>query len=418
MGPELGRELWFVGAKRTAFGAFAFGAFGGALKDFSAVDLAAIASQAALKQAGLTPGDVDEVIFGNVHQTAADSVYLARHIGLRLEIPIKAPALTLNRLCGSSFEAVICGAKDILLGEAEIVLVGGTEALSAAPRLAPGTHWKRSSDPQTNQGTDAYAAWADKMGRKKFGEMIWDAYTDTHIGITQANTAENLAKQYQISRAETDAYAFRSQQAWARAKEAGRFLEEIVPVARNGHEPFVTDESPRPQTTLEFLAKLPATFQQGGAVTTGNSAVLADGAAALILCSKEAGERLGLKPLARLLNWGVIGCDPNIMGIGAGPAIRLLLERSRTTLADYDLIEVNEAFGVAYLAVERELGLVRDQTNVDGGAIAIGHPYAATGARIIGHLIYELRRRGARRGIGSTCIGGGQGAAVSIEVGS
>jgi acetyl-CoA acetyltransferase family protein len=396
MAKSLAREVWIVAAKRTAFGTF-----GGTLKDLTATDLAVEASKAALAQSGIAPDQVGHVIFGNVQQTSADSIYLARHVGLRSGVPVPVPALTLNRLCGSGFQAVISGAEQILLGDAGVVLVGGTESMSQAPHVVRGARWGLAfGKPQ------------------QLGDTLWDALTDSYTSMPMAITAENLAQKYGIGREDCDAYALRSQRTWAAAQEAGRFKEEIVPVevkGKKGAVQFAVDEHPRPQSTPEALAKLAPVFKKDGVVTAGNASGICDGAAALVLCSKEAGQRLGARPLARLRNWGVAGCDPSIMGIGPAPAIRNALERSGTQLSDYDLVEVNEAFAPQYLAVEKELGLDRERTNVDGGAIALGHPLGASGARITTHLVYELRRRGGKAAIGSACIGGGQGIAVLIE---
>ncbi len=394
--PKLPREIWIVGAKRTAFGAF-----GGALKDLTATDLAVQASTAALKQAGCDPQLVEQSIFGNVQQTSADALYLARHVGLRVGAPISAPGRTLNRLCGSGFQGIISGAEQILLGDAEVVLCGGTESMSQAPHVLRGARW----------------GWT--FGKiPPVGDTLWDALTDSYVGMPMAITAENLAEQYKISRTECDEYALRSQKSWAAANEGGRFREEIAPIevkTKKGPVQFAVDEHPRPQTTLEILAKLPTVFKKDGVVTAGNASGIADGAAALVICSKEAGLKHGWKPLARVSNWAVTGVDPKIMGIGPAPAIRRAMERTGHKLTDFDLVEVNEAFAPQYLSVEKELGLDRERTNVDGGAIALGHPLGASGARITTHLVYELRRRGKKLGVGSACIGGGQGIAIVIE---
>jgi acetyl-CoA acetyltransferase family protein len=396
MAKSLAREIWIVGAKRTAFGTF-----GGALKDLTATDLAVEAARAALAQAGCDPSLVEQSIFGNVQQTSADSIYLARHVGLRVGAPLASPALTVNRLCGSGFQAIINGAEQILLGDCEVALVGGTESMSQAPHVIRG------------------ARWGLPFGKdQKLGDTIWDALTDSHAGLPMAMTAENLAEQYKISRQECDDYALRSQRTWAAAQEAGRFKDEIAPVelkTKKGAVQFATDEHPRPQSTLEGLAKLSPVFKKDGVVTAGNASGISDGAAALVICSKEAGQKHGWKPLARITQWAYVGCDPKIMGIGPAPAIRRVMDRSGHKLADFDLIEVNEAFAPQYLAVEKELGLDRERTNVDGGAIALGHPLGASGARITTHLVYELRRRGKKLGLGSACIGGGQGIAVVVE---
>jgi acetyl-CoA acyltransferase 2 len=390
------QEIWILAAKRTAFGAF-----GGSLKDFTATDLAVESSKAALAAAGLAPGLVNQVIFGNVQQTAADAIYLARHVGLRCGVPIEVPALTLNRLCGSGFQAVVSAAEQILLGEADVVLCGGTESMSQAPHVVRG------------------ARWGLPLGKAgQLGDTLWDALTDSYTGMPMAITAENLAQRYEISRAACDEYALRSQQAWAAANEAGHFAAEIAPIqvkSRKGVVEVKTDEHPRPQTTLAGLGQLPPVFKKDGVVSAGNASGICDGAAALVVASRAAAERHGLSPLARLVGWGVAGCDPTLMGIGPVPAIRRMLQRLNKNLGDFSLFEVNEAFAPQYLAVEKELGLPRERTNVNGGAIALGHPLGASGARITGHLVHELRRRGERFGIGSACIGGGQGIAVAVE---
>ncbi|HEX9104969.1 MAG TPA: acetyl-CoA C-acetyltransferase [Polyangia bacterium] len=396
MAKTLAREIWIVGAKRTAFGAF-----GGTLKDLTATDLAVEAAKAALAQANADPATVEQVVFGNVQQTSADSIYLARHVGLRAGAPIAAPALTVNRLCGSGFQAIINGAEQILLGDSEVVLVGGTESMSQAPHVVRG------------------ARWGLPFGKpQQLGDTLWDALTDSYTGMPMAITAENLAEQYKITRQECDEYALRSQKSWAAANEAGRFKDEIAPIeikSKKGAVQFAVDEHPRPQTTMEVLTKLAPVFKKDGVVTAGNASGICDGAAALLICSKEAGQKHGWKPLARITQWAYAGCDPKIMGIGPAPAIRRAMDRSGHKIGDFDLVEVNEAFAPQYLAVEKELGLDRERTNVDGGAIALGHPLGASGARITTHLVYELRRRGKKLAIGSACIGGGQGIAIVVE---
>jgi acetyl-CoA acetyltransferase family protein len=396
MAKSLSREIWIIGAKRTAFGAF-----GGAVKDLTATDLAVEAAKAAIAQAGVDPAHIDQSIFGNVQPTSADSIYLARHVGLRVGAPIASPALTLNRLCGSGFQAIISGAEQILLGEAETVLVGGTESMSQAPHVIRG------------------ARWGLPFGKpQQLGDTVWDALTDSYTGMPMAITAENLAEQYKISRQECDEYALRSQKSWAAANEAGRFKDELAPIevkGKKGAVQFATDEHPRPQSTMEALAKLAPVFKKDGVVTAGNASGISDGAAALVICSKEAALKHGWKPLAKVTQWAYAGCDPKIMGIGPAPAIRRVMDKSGHKLADFDLVEVNEAFAPQYLAVEKELGLDRERTNVNGGAIALGHPLGASGARITAHLVYELRRRAKRLGLGSACIGGGQGIAVVVE---
>jgi acetyl-CoA acetyltransferase family protein len=263
------------------------------------------------------------------------------------------------------------------------------------------------------------ARWGLPFGKPQaLGDTLWDALTDSYTGMPMAITAENLAEQYKISRQDCDEYALRSQKTWAAANEAGRFKDEIAPIeikSKKGPVQFAVDEHPRPQTTMEILAKLAPVFKKDGVVTAGNASGICDGAAALLICSKEAGQKNGWKPLARITQWAYAGCDPKIMGIGPAPAIRRAMDRSGHKISDFDLVEVNEAFAPQYLAVEKELGLDRERTNVDGGAIALGHPLGASGARITTHLVYELRRRGKKLAIGSACIGGGQGIAIVVE---
>jgi acetyl-CoA acetyltransferase family protein len=396
MAKNLSREIWIVGAKRTAFGTF-----GGTLKDLTATDLAVEAAKGALAQAGCDPQQIEQVVFGNVQQTSADSIYLARHVGLRVGAPIAAAAVTVNRLCGSGFQAIIQGAEQILLGESEVVLTGGSESMSQAPHVIRG------------------ARWGLPFGKpQQLGDTVWDALTDTYTGMPMAITAENLAEQYKISRQECDDYALRSQRTWAAANEAGKFRDEIVAVeikSKKGPVQFATDEHPRPQSTPEALAKLSPVFKKDGVVTAGNASGISDGAAALVICSKEAGQKNGWKPLGKITQWSYTGCDPKIMGIGPAPAIRKVLERAGRKQETIDLYEVNEAFAPQYLAVEKELRLDGERTNVNGGAIALGHPLGASGARITTHVCYELRRRGKTSAIGSACIGGGQGIAILVE---
>jgi acetyl-CoA acyltransferase 2 len=390
------RDCWFVAAKRTAFGSF-----GGTLRGWRATELGAQAARAALAQSQLAPEEIDQVVFGNVAQTCSDDVYCARHVGLRAGLPVLVPALTVNRLCGSGFQAAISAAQEIRAGDAEACLVGGTESMSAAPHLIRG------------------ARWGLAFGKAPpLEDQLWSTLTDEYAGCAMGITAENVAERYGIERAACDAYALSSQQRWAAAQRDGRLREEIAPLevtVKGKALSFDTDEGPRPDTSAEKLARLTAVFKPQGVVTAGNASGISDGAAALVLVSRALAERRALAPLARLVAWGFVGVEPRLMGIGPVPAIARTLARARLTLADMDLIEVNEAFAAQYLAVEKEAALPRDRTNVDGGAIALGHPLAASGARIIAHLIYELRRRRARYGLGAACIGGGQGIAVIVE---
>jgi acetyl-CoA acetyltransferase family protein len=394
--PKLTKSVVIVAAKRTAFGTML-----GTLKAITATDLAVVAAKAALEQGGVDKRDLGHVIVGNVMQTSADAIYCARHVGLKAGLPIETPALTVNRLCGSGFQAIVSGAEQILLGETEAVLVAGTENMTQAPHQLRGTRegWAFGKTPPVE-------------------DSLWSALTDSYTSTPMAVTAENLAEQYGITRQQCDEYALGSQQRWAAANEAGRFKSEIVPVevpSKKGPVSFAVDEHPRPQSTLEVLAKLAPVFKKDGVVTAGNASGICDGAAALVLASEDYAKKKGLKPLARLVQWGVAGVEPKIMGIGPAPAIRTALARAELKQADVDLFEVNEAFAPQYLAVEKELGLDRARTNVDGGAIALGHPLGASGARITTHLVYELARRNGRYAVGSACIGGGQGIAVVIE---
>jgi len=371
-----------------------FGKFGGALKNFAATDLGVLAAQAAVIRAGIRAESIDHVIFGNALQSSSDAIYLARHIGLHAGIPQSAPGLTLNRLCGSGFQAIITGTQMLLLGEADFVLAGGTESMSQAPYVLRNSRW----------GTP--------LGKEnKLEDSLWAALTDSYCDLSMAQTAEKLGSQYDVTRQEADEFAYQSQIKAKLAKECGRLTEELAPI----EGALQCDEHPRPETTREALAALPPVFKENGLVTAGNASGICDGAAAVILTTESKAKAHHLVPLAKIISWGIIGCDPSIMGIGPAPAIRRTLDRARLSLDQIDLIELNEAFAAQYLAVERELGLNRERVNVNGGAIALGHPLGATGARITATLVYELRRRCARFGLGSACIGGGQGIALLIE---
>jgi acetyl-CoA acyltransferase 2 len=390
-------DIVFLAARRTPFGTY-----GGSLKDQSATDLGVHAAKAALAQAGVKPDDVDNVVFGNVVQTSTDAIYLARHVGLKAGLPQQVPALTVNRLCGSGFQAVVDAALEMLAGHSECALVGGAESMSQAPHVARGLRF------------------GVPLGKPpKLEDTLWEALTDSYTGLPMAITAENLAAKYGITQKEVDEYSVLSQKRFAAAQEGGRLSEEIAPMDLPGKKGAVTsfarDEHNRPETTLESLAKLPKVFKKDGVIHAGAASGICDGAGALVLATRQFAEKKGLKPIGKLLGWGISGCDPSIMGIGPAPAIRRALQRHEAKLGDFDLFEVNEAFAPQYLAVEKDLGLPRDRTNVDGGAIAVGHPLAASGARITAHLLYEMRRRGVRRSIGSACIGGGQGIALLLE---
>jgi acetyl-CoA acyltransferase 2 len=372
----------------------------GALKDFSALELGAIASRGAFERTGVKPEWIDHAVFGNVLQTSADAIYGARHVALKAGVPIDVPALTVNRLCGSGIQAAISGAQYIQLGEAGMVLTGGMESMSQAPHVIRGLR----------NGL--------KLGQGKLEDSLYEALLDPYCGLFMAQTAERCAANYRISREAQDCYAMRSQKRADEAWRAGVFAEEVVPVevkTRKGTTLVERDDHMRPDTTMEALAKLPAAFSKEGTVTAGNASGIVDGGAAVILASAEAAQARGLKPIARLAGWATVGVDPAIMGMGPAPAIRRLLERARLSLGDVDLFEINEAFAGQYLAVEQELGLDRDKVNVNGGAIALGHPLGMSGSRLLLTLTLELRRRGKTRGVASACIGGGQGIAALVE---
>lgn len=388
-------EIVFLSAKRTAFGTF-----GGALKKHSATDLGVIAARAAIAQAGVKPDQIDHVIFGNVMQTSADAIYLARHIGLKCEIPEGVAALNVNRLCGSGFQSVINGARQILLGESECVLVGGTESMSQAPHVIRG------------------ARWGLPLGKGDLEDSLWTGLTDSYTGLPMAITAENLAEQYEISQDEVDAFSVRSQQRHAEAQKNGGYSDEIAPVeikSRKGTTVFEADEHGRAETTVDSLKKLPKVFKKDGVIHAGAASGICDGAGAMIIASRAFADKHGLKPIGRLVDWGISGCDPKIMGIGPVPAARAVLARAETSIDEMDLVEVNEAFAPQALAVQKELKIPEEKFNVDGGAIAVGHPLAASGARITAHLLYALKARGGKVGLGSACIGGGQGIALIVE---
>lgn len=393
---SLSKEIWIVGAKRTPFGALS-----GSFKNMSAIDLGVVASKAAIAQSTLKPDEFDHVIFGNVQQTSPDAIYGARHVGLKCGLPIKVPSLTVNRLCGSGFQAVVSAAEQILLGEAKAVLALGSENMTQAPHCIWGLR----------DGA--------RFGRPpKMVDSLWEGLTDSLYDTPMGMTAENLAEKYGITREQVDAFALKSQQRWAAAHESGGFADELTPVEIVGKRKTITvsqDEHPRPETTLEGLAKLPSVFKKNGVVTAGSASGICDGAAALVVVDAEWAKSRGLAPLAKLVQWGVAGVEPTLMGIGPIPAINNALERAGTSKDSVDLFDVNEAFGAQFLAVQKELELPDEKTNVNGGAIALGHPLGATGARITTNLIYTMKRRNAKIAVGSACIGGGQGIAVVLE---
>ncbi|MBK8003041.1 MAG: acetyl-CoA C-acyltransferase [Gemmatimonadetes bacterium] len=392
------QSVWIVAGARTGFGAF-----GGTLKDHSATDLAVIAARGAMARADIQPVFVDQVIVGNALQTSADAIYLARHVALRAGCKVETPALTVNRLCGSGFEAIIQAARLLRTGESRVALAGGTESMSQAPHVVRGARWGLRLGPAP-----------------PLEDSLWEALRDTQCNLSMAETAEKLAAEHGLAREAVDAVALGSQQRAKAAWERNAFADELVPVPVKNRktrmeEPWAQDEHMRPDTTAEGLAKLAPYFRKDGVVTAGNASGISDGAAMLVLADDDMVQRWGLKPLGRILGWGVSGVDPSVMGIGPVPAAHAALEHARKTLGDMALVEINEAFAAQYLAVEQKLGLNREITNVDGGAIALGHPLAASGARLTLHLLHALRQRGQKLGLAAACIGGGQGQAVVVE---
>jgi len=391
----MSKDVFILGGKRTAMADYV-----GALKDISAIDLGAIAAKGALDSTGVAAEEIDHTVIGNALQTSGDAIYGARHVALKAGVPFDRPALTVNRLCGSGIQAIVSGAHMIQLGEAQTVLAGGMESMSQAPHVIRGA---RSGFP---------------LGGGKLEDSLMVALLDTYCNTPMAGTAENLARKFEISREEQDQYALRSQQEAKRAQDAGYFAEEIVPVevkSRKSSFIFEHDDHMRPETTMEVLAKLRPAFAKDGFVTAGNASGIVDGAAALVICGEDYLKQADKKPMGRIVSWAYAGVEPEIMGIGPVPATRQALKKAELDLSDMDLIEVNEAFAGQYLAVEKELGLDRLRTNVNGGAIALGHPLGATGTRLVLTLLHELRRRSGRYGLATACIGGGQGIAMIVE---
>jgi acetyl-CoA acyltransferase 2 len=392
------QDIVFLSAVRTPFGTY-----GGAFRDVPVVDFTVHAAKAAIDRAGIAADDVDATTFGNVLYTAADSIYFSRHVALKSGCRTETPALTVNRLCGSGFQAIVSGAQDILIGDARVCLVGGADSMSQAPHVSRGLRWGLP------------------LGKSPpLDDSLWEALRDTYVNLAMAETAENLAEQYELSRQCVDEFALRSQQLAAEAWASGAFKDEVVGVpVKNPKtrqvEMFERDEHMRPGTTLEALGKLKPVFRESGVVTAGNASGIGDGAGALVIASGEFARERGLTPLGRLVSWGIAGVDPAVMGIGPVPAARSALSRAGLSLDDMDLIEVNEAFAPQACAVERELGIPRDKLNTAGGAIALSHPLAASGARITAHLLHALKAQGKRYGLGSACIGGGQGIALIVE---
>ena len=405
MSTQSNADVVFLSGKRTPFGTF-----NGVFTDISAIDLGVTASVAAIEQAGVSATDIDHVVFGNVMQTSADAIYGARHIGLKAGTNIETPAVTINRLCGSGFESLAQAAQLLRLGEADMVLAGGPETMTQAPHVIRG------------------ARKGFRLGGTNMNDYLREVLMDPVAGCEMAITAENLAEKYGISREEADDYGYRSQTAWLAAHEAGRYADEIVPVTlktRKGDRIIDTDEHPqlsplaperfRARFSREAMAGLRPVFKKDGTVTAANASGINDGAGAMVMTTAAIAQARNLKPIGRLISSASMGVDPKYMGIGPVAAIKAALARANMNIGEMDLIEINEAFSSQYLACERELELNRDITNVNSGGVAVGHPLAASGTRITMHLLYELARRGKKYGVGSACIGGGQGIAVVVE---
>jgi acetyl-CoA acetyltransferase family protein len=376
------------------------GEYAGKLREFSEIELGAMAARAAFERAGVAPEEIDHTVMGHVIQSSSGAIYGARHVALKAGVPIEKPALTVNRLCGSGIQAIISGAQMIRLDEARTVLAGGMESMSQAPHVIRGLRWGL------------------RLGDAPLEDTLLASLKDNYCGYYMAQTAENLARRYEISRREQDEFALLSQRRAAAAREAGRFKAEIAPIElkiKKGTELFDYDDHLRPDTTLEALAKLKPAFSESGSVTAGNASGIVDGGAAVIITDEETARKRNAQPLGRIVSWGVAGVEPEIMGIGPVPASKIALQRAGLTLSDIDLVEVNEAFAGQYLAVEKELGLDREKTNVNGGAIALGHPLGASGTRLVLTLLLELRRRQKKYGLATACIGGGQGIAMIVE---
>lgn len=390
------KEVYILDGARTPFGSF-----GKSLRNVSTTEMGRLTAVEALKRSEVPSEAIGQVVYGSVIHSSTNAAYLSRHIALQAGVPQQVPALTINRLCGSGLQAVISAAQSLRLGENETALVGGTENMSMSPHA---------------DFTSRFAGI--RIGSLKLEDMLQSALTDEYCGCGMGLTAENLAKKYGITRKEQDEYAYESHQRAARARESGRFDDEIVPVeikTHSGVQIFDKDEHIKKETTLDTLGTLRPSFKKDGTVTAGNASGINDGASSLVIASEDYVHSENKKPLAKLLTWGVAGVDPSMMGIGPVPASKMALERADLNLGDIDLIEINEAFAAQYLSVEKELGLERSITNVNGGAIALGHPIGASGTRLLLTLAYELRNRGLRYGLASLCIGGGQGIAMVIE---
>jgi acetyl-CoA acyltransferase 2 len=389
-------KIFLVSGQRTPFGSF-----GGGLRDISATELTRHAAAATLASANVKPEDVDHTIIGNVVQSGPDAAYLARHVGLKVGIPTDRGAYIVNRLCGSGFQSVIDAAEMILLGDARCVLAGGVEQMSQIPYVARKVRFDGL-----------------RLGNFELEDLMTAALTDAHVQLPMAMTAENLGEKYDITREQCDLYSIKTQARHKAAKEKNYFADEIAPykvTTKKGEVIISADEHPKPDATLEKIAAMKSLFKKDGLVTAATASGVVDGAACSLIASESFVKEKNLKPMARIISWASVGCDPKIMGIGPAPASRKALQKAGLTIDQMDLVEVNEAFAAQYLAVEKELKLNPEKTNVNGGAIAVGHPLGASGTRILNLLAFELRRRQARYALGTACIGGGQGIAVVLE---
>ena len=388
------KEVVLLEGARTAFASF-----GGGLRDITAIDLGAAAARAAMERAKVDPEEVDASIVGNVHQSSTEAILMARHVGLKSGLRNESTGLTVNRICGSGLQALITAAESIMLNNAELTIAGGTENMSQIPHVIRG------------------ARWGLPLAQSKMEDLLWEALYDPYGDCTMADTAENLAEKYELKREEIDQFALRSHMRALEAMENSTFAKEIIPVTvktKKGENIVQKDEIPR-QTSMEKLAKLQPRFRENGVVTPGNASGISDGAAMTVISSAEYAAKRNLQPLARLVSYAVVGVDPKYMGIGPVPAIRQALKNASLSIDDLDLIEINEAFAAQYLACQKELGFDPEIGNVNGGAVALGHPLGASGARISLSLVYELGRRNKKYGASAVCIGGGQGIAAIWE---
>lgn len=393
----LTKGIFIIAAKRTPFGTY-----GGKFTNTTATDLAETAAKAALVAGKVNPEVIDHTIFGHVlTASASDGLMLSRHVALRVGVPQVKPSYAINRLCGSGFQSIVNGCQSILTGESKIVLTGGADNMSQAPYVVRNVRFG-----------------APLGSNIAFEDTLWVSMFDSHCKLSMGLTAEKLGAQFKLTREEVDEFALQSQIRWKKAQDSGLFEQELAPVTimiKKKETVVSVDEHPRPQTTIEGLQKLPSVFQKNGLITAGSASGICDGAGAVIIANEEALKDYSLTPLARLVGYSVVGVDPSIMGIGPSPAIKQLLKESNKTLEEIDLVEINEAFGCQTVACAKDLNVDMNKLNVNGGAIAVGHPLGASGTRITAHLVHELKRRNKKFGIGSACIGGGQGIALLLE---